>query len=178
MRALLIVLNALLLVAIVAVALFWHPEPAEAPLPGTYAEKLGHDIPPGTIPPPVDGQAANAVGIEVVDPYVPLLPPGVRTGAAYLRMRNVGERDMTLVAAFSPAADAVELHTHIDDAGVLRMRQVREIVVPAGSEVAFKPGGYHVMLIGLPLPLLAGDKVAITLQFADGSTRSIEALVR
>lgn len=178
MRALLIAINALLLVAIAVVALFWHPEPAEMPLPGTYAEKLGHDIPPDTIPPPVDGQAANAADIEVVDPYVPLLPPGVRTGAAYLRIRNVGARDMTLVAAFSPAADAVELHTHIDDAGVLRMRQVREIAVPAGSEVAFKPGGYHVMLIGLPLPLLAGDKVVITLRFSDGTAKTVEAVVR
>lgn len=178
MRALLIALNALLLVVIVAVALFWHPEPAESPLPGTYAEKLGHDIPPDTIPPSVDGQAVNAADIEVVDPYVPLLPPGVRTGAAYLRIRNVGARDMTLVAAFSPAADAVELHTHIDDAGVLRMRQVREIAVPAGSEVVFKPGGYHVMLIGLPLPLLAGDKVAIMLRFADGTAKTVEAVVR
>ena len=178
MRALLIALNALLLVAIAAVALFWHPEPAEIPLPGTYAEKLGRDIPPETIQPPVDSQAANAANIEVVDPHIPLLPPGVRTGAAYLRMRNVGDRDMTLVAAFSPAADAVELHMHSEDAGVLRMRQVREIVVPAGSEVAFKPGGYHVMLIGLPLPLLAGDKVAIMLRFADGTAKTVEAIVR
>lgn len=175
MRKLLIALNVLLILAILGVVFFWHPEPAELPLPGTYAEKLGRDIP---VIPPTGVPATTAEGIEIIDPYVPLLPPGVRTGAAYLRIHNTGERDKTLVAAFSPAADAVELHTHIDDAGVLRMRQVREIVVPAGSEVAFKPGGYHVMLIGLPLPLLAGDKVVITLGFADGSGKTVEAIVR
>lgn len=175
MRQLLIALNVLLILAIFGVAFFSYPEPAELPLPGTYAEKLGRDVP---VAPPASVPSTVAERIEIVDPYVPLLPPGVRTGAAYLRIRNVGERDMTLVAAFSPAAEAVELHTHIDDGGVLRMRQVREIVVPAGGEVALKPGGYHVMLLGLPLPLLAGDKVVITLSFADGSGKTVEAIVR
>lgn len=46
MRALLIVLNLVLLVAILGVWFFWHPQPEETPLPGTYAEKLGRDIPP------------------------------------------------------------------------------------------------------------------------------------
>lgn len=174
MRKLLIGLNLLLVGAIVGVALFWNPEPEEQPLPGTYATRIGQPVPEAAQAAP----SGPAQGIEIVDPYLPLLPPGVQTGAAYLRIRNVGERDMTLVAAFSPAAEAVELHTHIDDAGVLRMRQVKEIVVPAGSEVAFKPGGYHVMLIGLPLPLLAGEKVTITLRFADGTATTVEAIVR
>ena len=174
MRNLLIGLNLLLLGAIVGVFFLWHPEPEEQPLPGTYAARIGQPVPEAAQL-PVSGPA---VGIEITDPYIPLLPPGVQTGAAYLRIRNVGDRDMTLVAAVSPAAEAVELHTHIDDAGVLRMRQVKEIVVPAGGEVAFKPGGYHVMLIGLPLPLLAGDKVAITLRFADDTATSFEAIVK
>ncbi|MEW6514052.1 MAG: hypothetical protein AB1443_08635 [Pseudomonadota bacterium] len=60
MRALLIVLNILLLSAIVGVWFFWNPEPEEAPLQGTYAEKLGRDIPPDTLPPPADaGQASK-----------------------------------------------------------------------------------------------------------------------
>jgi periplasmic copper chaperone A len=175
MRKLLVALNVLLILAILGVAFFWHPEPAELPLPGTYAEKLGRDIP---VIPPAGAPATTAEGIVILDPYVPLLPPGVRTGAAYLRIRNAGERDMTLVTAFSPAADVVELHTHVDDAGVLRMRQVKEIVVPARGEVMLQPGGYHVMLIGLPSPLLAGDKIIITLSFADGSGKTVEAIVR
>lgn len=61
MRALLIALNGLLLVAIVVVALFWHPETAEAPLPGTYAEKLGRDVPPDASPPPGAGQASKSM---------------------------------------------------------------------------------------------------------------------
>ena len=174
MRKLLIALNLLLIAVIVGVAGFWHPEPEEQPLPGTYAARLGQPV-PETVQATASGPAT---GIEIVDPFVPLLPPGVPTGVAYLRILNLGDRDMTLVAASSPAAEAVELHTHIDDAGVLRMRQVKEIAVPAGGEVAFKPGGYHVMLIGLPLPLLAGDKVPFTLRFADGTAKTAEAVVR
>jgi periplasmic copper chaperone A len=174
MKSLLIALNVLLLCAIFGVGYFWNPKPEELPLPGTYAARLGQPVPEAAQSP----ASGPATGIEIVDPYLPLLPPGVQTGAAYLRIRNVGERDRILVAVVSPAAEAVELHTHIDDAGVLRMRQVKEIVVPAGSELAFKPGGYHVMLIGLPLPLLAGDKVPLTLRFADGTATSFEAVVR
>lgn len=175
MRQLLIALNILLVVTIIGVGFFWHPQPEEAPLQGTYAEKLGRDI-------PVALQAVTATKaderIEIVDPYVPALPPGVRTGAAYLRIRNGAERDVALVSAASPIATAVELHTHADDGGVMRMRQVKEIVVPAGKEVALQPGGYHVMLIDLKAPLVAGEKLALTLGFADGSGATVEAMVR
>lgn len=175
MRALLIVLNLALLVAILGVWFFWHPQPEELPLPGSYAEKLGRDIPVAPAA-PVAGQSAT--GIEIRDVYVPALPPGVRTGAAYLRIRNGGARDTALVAAAAAVAAAVELHTHVNDGGVMRMRQVKEIAVPAGKEVALQPGGDHVMLIDLKAPLVAGETLALTLSFADGSSLTVDAVVR
>lgn len=175
MRALLIALNLALLVAIVGVWFFWHPQPEELPLPGTYAAKLGHDIP---VAPAAPVAGPSATGIDILDAYVPALPPGARTGAAYLRIRNGGARDSVLVAAASPAAAAAELHTHVNDAGVMRMRQVKEIVVPAGKEVALQPGGDHVMLIDLQAPLVAGGTLALTLDFADGSSLTFDAVVR
>jgi len=174
MGKLLVAINALLVFAILGVAFYWNPEPEEAPLPGSYAAKLGRDVP--NVPP---ASTANpAMAIDVVDPYVQLTPPGIRVSAAYLTLRNGGDRDARLVAASCPSAGATELHNHIDDNGVMRMRQVKEILVPAHGEVAFKPGGYHVMLIDLKTPLKESDKLAITLVFADGSSKTIEVPVR
>jgi periplasmic copper chaperone A len=177
MRKLLVAINVLLICAILGVIFYWNPEPEEAPLPGTYAAKLGRDVPnvPET---PLASPANPAMGIDVIDPYVQLTPPGIRVSAAYLTLRNGGDRDARLVAASCPSAGATELHTHIDDNGVMRMRQVREIIVPAKGAVAFKPGAYHVMLIDLKTPIKEGDKLAITLVFADGSGKTFEAIVR
>lgn len=174
MRKLLIVINVLLAFAILGVAFYWNPEPEALPLPGTHAAKLGRDVPAV----PTASPASPAMAIDVVDPYVQLTPPGIRVSAAYLTLRNDGDRDARLVAASCPSAGATELHTHIDDNGVMRMRQVKEIHVPAHGEVAFKPGGYHVMLIDVKTPLKEGDKLAITLTFVDGSSKTIEAPVR
>ncbi|MDP1652772.1 MAG: copper chaperone PCu(A)C [Rhodocyclaceae bacterium] len=170
MRKLLVALNALLVFAILGVAFYWNPQPEEVPLPGTYAARLGHDV---ADPQPASGRPAAEIG--VVDPYVALMPPGIRITAAYLTLRNSGDRDVRLVAASCPSASVAELHTHIDDKGVMRMRQVKEIVVPAKGEVQLRPGGYHVMLIDMKTPLKEGDKLAITLAFGDGSSKTIEA---
>jgi periplasmic copper chaperone A len=177
MRKLLVAINALLVCAILGVAFYWNPQPEEVPLPGTYAAKLGRDV-PASPPANADANLTPANDITVVDPYVPLMPPGIRVGAAYLTLRNGGDRDLQLVAATCPSAGATELHTHIDDNGVMRMRQVKEILVPARGEVVFKPGGYHVMLIDLKTPIKEGDKLAITLVFADGSSKTVEEPVR
>ncbi len=174
MRNLLIVLNFLLIGTIVGVALFWQPQPAELPLPGTYAEKLGRDV-PADLPATTSGPAS---GIAALDPYVTLMPPGVRTTAAYLVLKNAGEQDVRLVSAACSAAGAIELHTHLDDGGVMRMRQMNEIVIPARGETVLKPGGHHIMLIDLKQALTAGDLLAITLRFADGSHLTVEAPVR
>lgn len=120
--------------------------------------------------------AADA--ITIIDPYVRLAPPGARATGAYMVVRNAGETALSIVKAASPAAKTVELHTHIHDGGVMRMRQVKDIPLPAKGEAVLAPGGYHVMLIDMKAPLKEGDKVAITLGFSDGSTKSIEAPVR
>jgi len=176
MRKLLIAINICLVFAILGVAFYWNPAPEELPLPGTYAAKLGLDVPAPALAGTADPAPANT--ITVVAPYVPLMPPGIRVGAAYLTLKNGGDRDVQLVAASCPSAAAAELHNHIDDNGVMRMRRVKEILVPAKGEVQLKPGGYHMMLIDLKAPLKAGDKLAITLIFADGSNKTIEVPVR
>jgi copper(I)-binding protein len=125
---------------------------------------------------------ASAAGvadqISVVDPYVRMAPPGAKATGAFMTIRNAGDKATQLVSAASAAAKIVELHNHINDGGVMRMRQVKEIAVPAKGEAQLKPGGYHVMLIDMNAPLKEGDHVVLTLGFADGSNKEVHATVK
>jgi len=122
--------------------------------------------------------AGMADQISVVDPLVRLAPPGARATGAFMALRNASDKAVRVVSADSTAAKTTELHNHINDGGVMRMRQVKEIVVPAKGEVLLKPGSYHVMLIDMKVSLREGDQIAITLGFADGSSKTIEAPVK
>lgn len=95
-----------------------------------------------------------------------------------MTLRNPGEQDVTLVEADSPAAEVMELHNHEDVDGVMQMRKVTEIVVPAGESVALAPGGLHLMLIGLTAPLVEGEPVEIELRFDTGESQQITAPVK
>ncbi len=112
------------------------------------------------------------------DPFVRLMPPHQPNTGAFMRLRNGGDQGHKLVAAASPAAKVVELHEHVHDGGVMKMRPVKEIEIKARGETVLEPGGLHVMLIGLVKPLKEGEAVPITLTFEDGSTVKIEAPVR
>lgn len=85
-------------------------------------------------------------------------------GAGYLVIDNGGAADR-LVGASSDAASAVELHTHKMEGDVARMRQVDDVALAAGQKLEFRPGGLHLMLMGLKRPLKNGDQVAIKLRF-------------
>jgi hypothetical protein len=88
------------------------------------------------------------------------------TGAGFLTLRNTGTQPDRLVSATSPIARSVQLHTHMRDGEVMRMREVEGgIPIPPGATVALQPGGFHVMLIGLKEPLAQGSEVPLTLRF-------------
>ncbi len=126
--------------------------------------------------PALAGRAADEVGIH--DSYVRLVPHGQEQTAAYFLMRNAGNTGHALVKAMSPAARVVELHTVVHEGGMMKMRPVPRIEVPAGGETKLQPGGLHVMLIGLTRPLREGTSVELTLRFEDGSEKKIAAPVR
>ena len=92
-------------------------------------------------------------------------PPGGETGAAFLTVVNTGSTDDSLDAAAADVAKTVELHSHIMEGNIMKMRAVPSIPVAAASTVTLAPGGYHVMLIGLNQPLHAGDHFPVTLTF-------------
>ena len=122
--------------------------------------------------------ASGADTIMVMDPSVRAVPPGQDQTAAYLTLHNQDKQDHALVKAASPAAKVVELHTVIHENGVMKMRPVEKMEVKAGTRTELKPGGLHIMLIGLKAALKEGDKVSLTLGFEDGSHKAIEAVVK
>jgi copper(I)-binding protein len=121
--------------------------------------------------------AGTADAVTVADPYVRLAPPGAPTTAAYMVLKNAGAQDARLVKAENPVSKVTELHTHTNEGGVMKMRQVPAIDIKAKGETKLEPGGLHVMLIGLKAPMKEGDKVTLTLGFADGSSKQVEAPV-
>lgn len=100
------------------------------------------------------------------------------TSAAYFVMRNPGGEADRLVSARTAVAGAVELHRSAIEDGVMRMRQVEAIEVPARGETSLEPGGYHLMLIGLNRQLEEGDRFEIVLGFERSGERTIEVEVR
>jgi periplasmic copper chaperone A len=99
-----------------------------------------------------------------------------RNTALFMQISNHG-RDAELVAASSEAAKIIELHTHINDNGVMRMRKIEKIDLPEGQDVLLKPGGLHVMFIGLNRDLKIGGSVDVTLEFSDGSKKFLSVPV-
>jgi hypothetical protein len=106
------------------------------------------------------------------------VPPGQPNSAAFMGLQNGSASDHALVSAESSASRIVELHTHVEEDGVMKMRQIEKIDIPARGDVLLKPGGLHVMLIDLNEELKEGANVSITLIFEDGSRNEIQAPVR
>ena len=93
------------------------------------------------------GMTAPALAkVEAVDGYVRLLPPGSPNTAAFMVLKNDADQPVKLVAAASAAAGHAELHTHLHENGVMKMRQVENIEIPAKGEAVLKPGSLHIML--------------------------------
>lgn len=103
-------------------------------------------------------------------------PSAARNGAAYMTIESKGATDR-LVAAATARAGKVELHTVIQEGDVMRMRQVPAIEVPAGGKVELKPGGFHVMLLGLTAPLKEGERYQLTLEFAHAGKVEVDVQV-
>ncbi|MBK1721760.1 copper chaperone PCu(A)C [Thiocystis violacea] len=122
--------------------------------------------------------AANAADIRVSEPYARAVPPGQPNSAAFMSLTNTTQEARALVGAESDAADVVELHTHVKEGDMMRMRRVERIALPAGETVNLQPGGLHIMLIGLKTQLTPGDQVALTLSFDNGDEVSVTAPVR
>jgi periplasmic copper chaperone A len=122
--------------------------------------------------------SSNA-GIVVTDPMGRPAPLEGGTGGAFMTVRNESGQADRLRSAASPAAQAVELHETVDDNGVMRMvPQPDGWEVAPGGRLELKPGGKHIMLVGLVRPLKAGDTIEITLNFDKAGAIKVQVPVK
>jgi copper(I)-binding protein len=108
---------------------------------------------------------AAAGSIKIENAYTRATVPGQQVAGGFMTIENKGAADQ-LVSASSPAAGEVQLHEMAMDGNVMKMRQVKDIVVPAGGAVELKPGGLHLMFMNIKAPLAAGQTVPVKLKFA------------
>ncbi len=100
-----------------------------------------------------------------------------KSGGAFMTIRNKGGDGDRLVAAKTPVSQKTELHRSLMEDGVMKMRAVGAIDVPAGGMAMLKPGGYHVMFMGLQAPLKEGASFPLTLVFEKAGEIEIEVKI-
>lgn len=117
---------------------------------------------------PASVRAADPVSagdLHIVAPWARASAPSAANGAAYLEIRNTGVESDWLVGAESPAAMMTHIHETSMEGGVMKMRPVEGVEIPAGASVVLKPHGLHIMLMKLHAPLAEGQSIALTLVF-------------
>jgi len=108
--------------------------------------------------------AAASPAIEVQHPWARATVPGASNGVAFMTLLATGEADQ-LVAASSPVAEHVDLHTNVMNNGVMEMRPIDALDVAPGKPTTLAPGGLHLMLMGLKHPLTEGSTFPLTMKF-------------
>ena len=119
-----------------------------------------------------------ADSVSFIDAYIRLAPPSAPAAGAFMVIRNTGNKATAIVKADNQVSKFTELHTHLHEDGVMKMRPVKSIPVPAGGEAVLQPGGLHIMMIDLKSPLKEGDTVPFTFTFDDGSTKHVGVAVK
>ena len=123
------------------------------------------------------GQEHTGDSIVVRDAWI-REPPPRSPAAGYLVVENRGGESVELVAVATEAAEQTEIHVMEYKNDRMTMRRVEGLQVPAGGEIALKPGGAHLMLMELRQPLRDGDEVELVLRFGDGTERRTQVPVR
>ncbi len=120
---------------------------------------------------------AQSPTVEVTEAWARATTSSARSGGAFLTLKATGAADR-VVSASSPVAEKVELHETIRDGNVMRMREVPQLLVPAGEKVVLQPGGQHIMLIGLKKPLNRGESFPVTITFEKAPAVTVTVTVQ
>jgi periplasmic copper chaperone A len=124
--------------------------------------------------------AVDGAGVEITNAWAKATVPGQPVAGAFVELK--AKKTVQLVAIESPIAKRSEIHEMSHEGGVMRMRAMKSVKLPAGRKVTFSPGGLHFMLFDPARPLTAGSTVELTLSFRmpDGKVvkQTVEAEVR
>jgi len=112
--------------------------------------------------------------IEIDNAWTRATPPGAKTAAGYMTIRNQSSLPDRLIGAASPLAARVEMHVHLHDGDVMRMRQVKGYDIPANGSLELKSGGAHLMFVDVKRPFKEGEKIPVTLRFERAGEMKVE----
>jgi len=117
--------------------------------------------------------------LEISQPWSRATPPSAQSAGGFLVITNKGTTADRLIAVKSAASDKAEVHEMKMDGNVMRMREVEKgLEIPPGATVELKPGGYHIMFMGLKAPFAKDTKVPATLVFEKAGSIDIDLLVQ
>ncbi len=116
--------------------------------------------------------------IKIENAMIKNIPPASSITAGYMLIKNETNKDINLLKAESDISKVVELHTVNMENGVMKMRQVKSILIKANSSIELKPGSFHIMFIGLKSPLKKDEKKKIRLVFDNGQKENLEMQVQ
>ncbi len=115
--------------------------------------------------------------IEIENAWARATPPGAETAAGYMTIRNKSSSPDRLIRVASPLATRVEMHVHIHDGDVMRMRQVKGYDIPANGSLELKSGGAHLMFVDIQRPFKEGEKIPVTLRFERAGEKRVVFIV-
>lgn len=121
---------------------------------------------------------AQAQDIIVEDAWIRGVPHAAKTTAAFMTIVNPGPEEKVLKSVTSDVAKTLQVHTMEQVGEIMKMKQVNELRISANGKTVLAPKGYHIMLIGLVRPINEGETIPLSLNFADGTSVGVNAIVR
>jgi copper(I)-binding protein len=126
---------------------------------------------------PASAHQIKVGDLLIVHPWSRATPGQAPNGAVFMKIENQGQAEDKLLAASSDVAGMVHIHEHVMEGEVAKMRAVEFVPLPARSTTELKPGGYHIMLMGLKEPLVEYGTFHLTLTFEKAGSIEVEVQV-
>ena len=123
-------------------------------------------------------ESQDAGNIHIENAWVRAMPPGQSNTAAYLSVKNGGDRSLQITGAYSEPHARVEMHTSAEVDGMVTMERLAQVTVAPGQAVQFAPGGMHLMMLDLQKMPAPGEQVKLCLNFQSGTSACAQAEVR
>ena len=116
--------------------------------------------------------------LDIDDAWVAEAPPVAPVMGSYMQIKNETDKPISITRASCPDFEKVEIHEMSMSGGMMKMRQIEKLDVPAHGKVKLQPGGYHLMLIKPKKPFKKGDTLTVTLHTAHGYSKAVNMEVK
>lgn len=116
--------------------------------------------------------------LDIDDAWVAEAPPVAPVMGGYMKIENETDKLVSITSATCPDFEKVEIHEMSMSGGMMKMREIEKLEVPAHGKVELKPGGYHLMLIKPQQAFKKGDSLTVTLHTADGQSQAVKMEVK